>query len=729
MPRRLHPTLVDYVVIAINPAIIMVLIASLVYFLLEMFYQGQYPARLHYCLTLFIVGAVLIARISIEEGWERASIFAAAMAVAICLAMQKFVSYKGTNFEQFGWAINLGLVALTWWCAFKLTWDCTLVDDSQDASGQGLLQTAGLDSPDDETPRKGGQAHFAHRASQNEPVPDSSADVDREKGDSPPPRPVDVRLAMPAAAEDSILPADRETAPEKSRWERFIERRRRPHAPGVWVVYFSLAALPMFGLGQAFIPESNETSRRYAFLLLAVYVAAALALLLTTSFLGLRRYLRQRRLEMPPAMAGVWLATGAVLIVALLFLTALLPRPNAEYDISRLPIMATSEEHDTSKLAAGKEGVEDKNAESAPGRRSRPNDEKPDDANNRKGTGGSGPNLKPRDDSSSGTASGAQKPGQAKSGEGKSGKAESAKGQSGKSDSGRSDSGKSDAGKSESSGSKSRDSKSGDQKSGDQKSGDSNSSDSKRDNAKPGEAPQSPKPSEKPAEKKPEEEKSGGGPSEKQPGKPGPGGSRGEKPWRPPEAPPPPNMVAAWSSYFGIIKWAFYGTIAAVVVALLIFHWRTVVEWLLSLVNEWRSFWANFFSRGKRDRGRQMATEPRQLRSFAEFSDPFAQGVAATWPPVELVQYSFEALEAWGRDNGWPREPDETAHDFASKIAMNIEPLAGPARTLAELYSWAAYSPRTLPRASADRLRDYWQTLARVDRQLSAAAETAAHVS
>ncbi len=72
MARRLQPTLIDYVVIAINPALIMVLIGSLVYFLLEMFYQGQYPERLHFCLTMFVFAAVLICRISIEEGWEQA---------------------------------------------------------------------------------------------------------------------------------------------------------------------------------------------------------------------------------------------------------------------------------------------------------------------------------------------------------------------------------------------------------------------------------------------------------------------------------------------------------------------------------------------------------------------------------------------------------------------------------------------------------------------------------
>src|SRR5436305_7789253 len=95
MPRRLQPTLIDYLVIAINPALIMVLIGSLVYFLLEMFYQGQYPARLHYCLTLFIFGTVLISRISMEEGWERAMPFGAALALVVALALNRFVKYTG----------------------------------------------------------------------------------------------------------------------------------------------------------------------------------------------------------------------------------------------------------------------------------------------------------------------------------------------------------------------------------------------------------------------------------------------------------------------------------------------------------------------------------------------------------------------------------------------------------------------------------------------------------
>ena len=111
---------------------------------------------------------------------------------------------------------------------------------------------------------------------------------------------------------------------------------RKPHAPGLWVVYFSLAALPLFGIGQALLPASDTLRRERAFLLLGVYVASALGLLLTTSFLGLRRYLRQRNLQMPPAIAATWVGLGTGLAVAILFICILLPRPDAVYSLPSL---------------------------------------------------------------------------------------------------------------------------------------------------------------------------------------------------------------------------------------------------------------------------------------------------------------------------------------------------------------------------------------------------------
>src|SRR4029079_18944929 len=128
MARRLHPTLADYMAIAINPALLMGLVGSLVYFLQDIFYQGGSPERLRFCLTMFVFAIVLISRIAMEEGWERAAPFGLALAIVVGIAMNTFMYYDGSALASFGWAINFGFMAVTWWSAHKLTWDCTVLD-------------------------------------------------------------------------------------------------------------------------------------------------------------------------------------------------------------------------------------------------------------------------------------------------------------------------------------------------------------------------------------------------------------------------------------------------------------------------------------------------------------------------------------------------------------------------------------------------------------------------
>ena len=116
------------------------------------------------------------------------------------------------------------------------------------------------------------------------------------------------RMGVDETAEARDLPTtDNELFAEQNDatpwWQEILRQKKGKHTPGLWVLYFSLAALPLFGIGQHWIPAAEAGRRRYVFSLLLVYVASALALLVTTSFLGLRRYLRQRRIEMPAPMA------------------------------------------------------------------------------------------------------------------------------------------------------------------------------------------------------------------------------------------------------------------------------------------------------------------------------------------------------------------------------------------------------------------------------------------
>ena len=113
------------------------------------------------------------------------------------------------------------------------------------------------------------------------------------------------------------------------------DEARRPHAPGVWLIYFTLASLPLFGLGQWFVPAVEEERRAWFFLYFLAYISSGMGLLLATSFLNLRRYLRQRKLKMPAAMTATWLSTGAILIVGLTVVAAVLPLPGAGLSVLR----------------------------------------------------------------------------------------------------------------------------------------------------------------------------------------------------------------------------------------------------------------------------------------------------------------------------------------------------------------------------------------------------------
>src|ERR1700752_1427748 len=92
MARRSPETLADYLVVGICPALITLLVGSLMWFLVEVFYQGEYKGRLLWVMAMFVIAIVGIARISMEEGLAYASLFGAPLAGAIALAMAQFVN-------------------------------------------------------------------------------------------------------------------------------------------------------------------------------------------------------------------------------------------------------------------------------------------------------------------------------------------------------------------------------------------------------------------------------------------------------------------------------------------------------------------------------------------------------------------------------------------------------------------------------------------------------------
>jgi Ca2+/Na+ antiporter len=301
--RKLRPTSFDYALAALSPVLIILMIGSLVYFLLTTLYRGDFQARLMWILGLFTMASVLITRIAIEQSRTQSFTYLGLLSAATLLVAPRFFVLEGF-LSPLSIPILIGFLALIVFLADRITMDCTSVDDAHDSHGYGLLQSLGIFKRNDD----------------QEPV------IPRQR---------------PTQASDTPESSDKES---------------RSHNPGVWILYFALLALPVFGLGQFFLPSGQ--AQRVALACLVIYLGSALALLVMISLLALRQYVRQRDVEMQTRMSWNWLATGIGSVLGLVLLMAILPLPMLGASNWELPFKLSSRTDQTpSQWGWGNEGV------------------------------------------------------------------------------------------------------------------------------------------------------------------------------------------------------------------------------------------------------------------------------------------------------------------------------------------------------------------------------------
>lgn len=521
-------TFADYVGIALSPILIMIMIGSVMFFLLEVSYEGEYAGRLRWTIFWFVLASVLISRISIEQGSTHAGVYGAGLALATGMMISRFVNFA------FGVWCFLGLI---WWCASKLTWDCTLIDDDEDASGEGLLQVAQFDEH--------------------------------------------------AASGMTETPVEKKSNVTRQFWKQLFrnrsEREGQPHAPGLWVVYFSLFALMIFGAGELFIPPADLARRNFGFALLWIYAAAALGLLLTTSFLGLRRYLRQRRLVMPHNIARSWIGQGAILAGGILLACLLIPRPEAEYSLTSLAGKIGSPTQAVSKNALLRDNAEELSQDSN---------------------------------------AGGDKPGSVKDGD--SPGQRTAKGQA--------------------TGTKNKDAKTG---------------------------------------------KLGGAVS---------------------------RTTPLGLSSGNALRWILYAVFALIAIYLLIRHGSKLLQGFRQIIRDLASFLMNLLglrrqtpnSSGQANTTQGPRVEPRR---FVSFANPFATGKASHMSMTELVCYTFEALQAWSRESGVERRPDQTPLEFARVLTSACPGIHPEAQLTIQQYVRIAYAGLVPPVDCSMLLERLWQRM------------------
>ena len=178
--------------------------------------------------------------------------------------MRIWVEYPEDSRWRLKDLVNTLLIGVVWWASNRLVRDCTFIDDNRPGSGKGLLAAAGWEK------RPG---------------------------------------IRPDVVED-IQEDERRYEPGMAGWyQRYDQwsksRAKKPHTPGLTVVYFSLAALPIFGLGQAMIPSEEAARRAFTFRLAAMYVGCGG--FITPPVSWPRRYLRMRKMQMPISMTATWM--------------------------------------------------------------------------------------------------------------------------------------------------------------------------------------------------------------------------------------------------------------------------------------------------------------------------------------------------------------------------------------------------------------------------------------
>ena len=163
---------------------------------------------------------------------DRAILFGSALGLATLVTGTQLIEFDYGAFSILSPLVLLFFILVVMWSANRLTWDCTLIDDSRDVSSIGLTELVKRKLSGADRKRK--------KRSQ-------SSDSDSENGEE-----------------------GKTTSDVNPLLEMFFVGSKSKNTPGLWVFYFSLAAFPIFGIGQRFAQRDPELGYLLVFFLFAL---------------------------------------------------------------------------------------------------------------------------------------------------------------------------------------------------------------------------------------------------------------------------------------------------------------------------------------------------------------------------------------------------------------------------------------------------------------------------
>ncbi len=640
-------TAADYAATAVAPLLIFLMISSLANFLMLVLYHGGHPQRVAWTLMMFTLGTVGIARVAIEKDRAYSLGYAGILGLVAFLAMLRFVD--SPIFSAF-------ILILIAYLSDRIVHDCTLIDDSIDASGQGLIDSGRL---------------FVKQQIESSSTPPPHSDSGPQSHNE----------------EDGPIKATRGT---------------RENQPGRTVMYLALAALPLFGLGQFFLRQDAETWRRAQWLL-GLYLFASLSLLVTTSFLGLRRYLRQRRVDMPADVSVAWLAGGLVMIAAILLVAYLAPLPGQAIASFQLPSFLDS----PGGLSASKFGWGDEAAEKsdpdATSTQQDPNQQGKEvqSVTSQKGAPAGDSGDGDRQEGPAGQSKGGKKPspgGNEPPSDSQSENQPPSKNQS-PNDAGSKQSGESQSGKNSPS----------DQQSSQQPNDESRQADSKQPQSQPDSKSQQSQ-SKSDANQSDDDSSDGQDNAQTKADQQSPqnkDAASGDPPAAESGRSEPPDsgfsdpIGNAMPAISGMFRFLVFLTLLGFVAAFLWLNRAAILAW-------WQGLTAQRQPTPEESFGDFLKEETQAPpRAFSSYRNPFGREK----DPRRIVVITFAAFEAWTREQGATREKNETPSEFIGRVAGSLPTVSSNATQVVDSYNRIVYGRGNASQRDLQAARQVWDAM------------------
>ncbi len=161
------------------------------------------------------------------------------------------------------------------------------------------------------------------------------------------------------------------------------------------------------------------------------------------------------------------------------------------------------------------------------------------------------------------------------------------------------------------------------------------------------------------------------------------------------------DMISTAASGFGsLLKFLIMIVLAAVVARFAWLNWQRLIGWLRSLFNA--------------DQEEQIAPLQEFLiepaappRPFSSYQNPI--GSEADYRRIVVI--TFQAFEAWSREQGAPRGKDETPTEFVRRAASSIPNVGLPVSAVVDAYNRVVYGREQATRQDVQAASAVWQLM------------------